>query len=351
MALFDVAELLEPISPEQPCGEDLEYDLEFAALEQAAQPVAEQQFGETVVEGQEPDWKEVCRKALGLFTRTKDFRVAVLLARGAIRSDGLGGFADVIAVVRGLVERYWQDSHPQLDPDDDNDPTIRVNTLTALCDQDACLQAVQEAPLVASTMLGKFSYRDYLVASGELTPRHDEQAVEMSAIEAAFLDAELDDVQELARLVDRAVEDTEALETRLTEEVGVGNAASFSPLAELLRKTSSVLQQQLQRRGVGGAEDESFEGLDSDSAEGATTARVAPDEVRTREDVVRLLDKICEYYLRNEPSSPVPLMLQRAKRVVTMDFMELLRDIAPTGVEEAETVVGAPDEGEEEPYE
>ena len=131
MAVLDVEQFLEPISPELPCGDDLEYDQEFGEMERAAQPVAEQQFGETVIEGQEPQWKQVRSKALGLLTRTKDLRVAVLLARAVVRTDGLAGFCEAIAVVRGLVQQYWEHVHPQLDPDDGLDPTIRVNTLKA----------------------------------------------------------------------------------------------------------------------------------------------------------------------------------------------------------------------------
>ena len=53
-----------------------------------------------------------------------------------------------------------------------------------------------------------------------------------------------------------------------------------------------------------------------------------------------MLDKICDYYQENEPSSPVPLLLKRAKRVATMTFLELLRELAPAGVEQAESLGG-----------
>ena len=92
MGVLDVDQLLEPVSEESPCGEDLEYDLEFGELERAAQPVADQQIGDTVVEGQEPDWRTVRDLASGLFQRTKDLRVAVLLARAVVHLDGLAGF-------------------------------------------------------------------------------------------------------------------------------------------------------------------------------------------------------------------------------------------------------------------
>ena len=62
--------------------------------------------------------------------------------------------------------------------------------------------------------------------------------------------------------------------------------------------------------------------------------------IRTREDVVRALDRICAYFESQEPSSPVPLLLRRARRLVSKDFMEILADIAPKGAEEAKLIGG-----------
>jgi len=68
-------------------------------------------------------------------------------------------------------------------------------------------------------------------------------------------------------------------------------------------------------------------------------------EIRSREDVVRVLDRLSEYFRKNEPSSPVPLLLQRAKRLVSKDFMEILRDLTPDGVSQAEKLGGVDNEG------
>jgi type VI secretion system protein ImpA len=62
--------------------------------------------------------------------------------------------------------------------------------------------------------------------------------------------------------------------------------------------------------------------------------------VTSRDEVVRQLDRLCEYYRRYEPSSPLPLLLQRAKRLVAKDFMEIIRDLTPSGLPEAESLRG-----------
>jgi type VI secretion system protein ImpA len=66
--------------------------------------------------------------------------------------------------------------------------------------------------------------------------------------------------------------------------------------------------------------------------------------VNSRQDVIRLLDKICAYYQRHEPSSPVPLLLNRARRLVDKNFMEILEDLAPEGLGQARQVGGIENE-------
>jgi type VI secretion system protein ImpA len=72
----------------------------------------------------------------------------------------------------------------------------------------------------------------------------------------------------------------------------------------------------------------------------AVAATGGGGEISTRDDVIRLLDRLCEYYGKFEPSSPIPLLLQRAKRLVAKDFMEIVRDMTPSGVAEAELLGG-----------
>ena len=63
-------------------------------------------------------------------------------------------------------------------------------------------------------------------------------------------------------------------------------------------------------------------------------------DVSTRDDVVAMLDKIISYYEQHEPSSPVPLLMQRAKRLVTMNFLELMKDLADKGLPQVEAITG-----------
>ena len=52
------------------------------------------------------------------------------------------------------------------------------------------------------------------------------------------------------------------------------------------------------------------------------------------------LDAVAEFFRRNEPSSPIPLFVERAKRLVSKDFLEVLADIAPDAVAQARAAGG-----------
>jgi type VI secretion system protein ImpA len=66
----------------------------------------------------------------------------------------------------------------------------------------------------------------------------------------------------------------------------------------------------------------------------------ADGDIHSRDDVARLLDRICEYYALEEPGSPVPMLLQRAKRLINMNFIELMSELSPQGSAEIGFLLG-----------
>ena len=129
MDAMNLDEWLRDTDVEPPCGPNLEYDESFMSLMNAAAGKPEQQYGDTVIPAQEPDWPVVHEQALQLAARTRDLRVAVWLARSGAHLSGLAGAVRGLQLAQGLLERHWQGLHPQLDALDNDDPTARVNAL------------------------------------------------------------------------------------------------------------------------------------------------------------------------------------------------------------------------------
>ena len=139
-----VSALLRSFGDDEPSGENLEYDPVFTEMELAAAPGEERQMGDSVLAAEEPDWREVAQKATAVLEQSHDIRAAVYLATAELAMRGLPGFADVTGYIRGCLEDYWDTCHPQLDADDDNDPTMRVNIVAGLCDSSSVLNAIRK---------------------------------------------------------------------------------------------------------------------------------------------------------------------------------------------------------------
>ena len=335
MSTIDVEALLREITPDAPSGENLEYDPLFLEMEQAAQGKPEQQMGDETIPAEAPNWEEAKKKALEIAPRSKDLRVGVYLIRALARTDGLPGLCDALKLLLGYVQQYWESVHPQLDAEDDNDPTMRVNALVALQDPEAVLSAVREAPLVQSKLAGAFSFKDVLVARGALPAAQDEEPPDQAMINGVFSECELGELQATAEACAGAREAVLAIEATVTERVGSTQAADLSALPALLGQMHEFLAEQLAARGVG------VEGGGAPAGGGEVEQRsAASGEIRSRDDVVRALDRIARYYEAHEPSSPVPLLMQRAKRLVHADFVELVKDLAPAGLPQVESLLG-----------
>ena len=75
---------------------------------------------------------------------------------------------------------------------------------------------------------------------------------------------------------------------------------------------------------------------------GSATGSIAiSGSIRSREDVVRMLDRICDYYSQVEPSSPVPLLLKRAQKMVKMNFVETMAELSLATVDSLRPSMGS----------
>jgi len=351
MSIIDIESILSEVVGDEPCGKDLEYDPDFISFETKVVGKPEQRIGDSYIPPEPPNWREVQQDAIALLNRTKDLRVAVHLTKALLNTTGFEGMSDGLAVVRGLIERYWDNFHPRLDPDDDNDPTMRVNILASLCDASSFVQVIRDTDIVNSRALGRFSLRDIDIAMGALSAQSDDdRTIDMATVDAAFMDADLDAVRSDFEAISQCHEHITQIDTYVTEKVGASGAMNLDELTSMFKHARQFIAERLARRGErdavsGEAAGTDVMGSESDSAtEAAVVSSVAtavPGKINSREDAMKALDRVCDYYTRCEPSSPVPLLLRRAKRLATKDFMGILRDMLPDGLSDASKIVGS----------
>jgi type VI secretion system protein ImpA len=353
---MDLTAFLEARMGEGPSGENLEYDHEFMQLQIAAQPGEEKQAGADIIAASEPDYRDVATRATAVLERAHDLRAAVMLAAAVLNTEGLSGFVEVLAYIRGCLERYWDTCHPQLDADDDNDPTMRINALQGLSDRAGVMAAsapvmvaLRRTPLTNSRNFGRFGLRDILIASGELTAADGQAGVDRATVAAAFADSgDLANGQTLDR-IKQAQDHVKAIEAVFSRQT-----PGYGPDLDELRRMLSVMA-----RHVGEHVSQAVEtGADNDAAsdQGGTSgpsARVATTlrraggavaaiqgSIETAEDARAALQQVIVFFQTYEPSSPVPLILERAKRLVGADFITIMKDMAPSGLDSVNMIGG-----------
>ncbi|MEJ2455378.1 MAG: type VI secretion system protein TssA [Candidatus Thiodiazotropha sp.] len=331
MDRIDLKQLLGTNSEDRPSGEDLEYDPLFGEMERAAKGREEQQIGDTVIAAEDPDWSELRARSLAVLERSKDLRAAVQLTRALIRTDGYAGLADGLCLIRGYLEAYWESLFPQPDPDDNNDQTIRLNTLLNLCDPLEFLVPISKLPLVSSGRSGRFSLRDIEIASGTLAHSDSEQRhYSLEQIEAAFRETDPVLLAATQALIHQSIEATSGIGEVIDGKLHASESLNLQPLCKLLQAAENELAN---RSWSNKPTDLSVDHERGNPDSTSVTSSVKPvsSAINNRDDVIYTLERICRYYALHEPSSPVPLLLQRAKRLVTMGFHEIVQDLAPDG--------------------
>lgn len=354
---LDVEALLQDVSPESPCGEDLSYDPDYSTIERAMAGSPERQVGDELLEAEEPEWRDVRDKCLNIFNRTKDLRIAVDLTLSLMQTEGMPGLRDGLALVAGLIEKHWDSFHPQLDPDDDNDPVERMNIIASLAPEGGFQdplrfpQRLLDVAICSSPQMGRFSIRDVMLAKGELSPTKDTELPDPAQIDAAFATADPEQMSSDASAIVAVDALIEKIESSLSERVDVISVPSLSKLGDPVKRILNILREKIplafgdeapaDPTGEAGAEGGSVES--SAASAGSAPAASLSGEITTRDDVIRALDKVTSYYSRYEPSSPVPLLVQRARRLVKKSFLEVIKDLTPDAMKQIKLIGGGED--------
>lgn len=332
MADFKVENFLTPISSGSPCGKSLEHDTNFLQLENAAKFIAERQMGETKIPEVVPDWKKVRDLAIKLLEQSRDIQVSMHLTCALLWTQGFAGFVQGLSLIQGLLDKYWEDVHPRQDPDDDY-PVLRINTLSALNDYKRVLAPLAQIKLTQSKA-GEFSWRTIESANNKSTSTHSSADIpDPKLIEAAFLDTALATLKQREQEVKQAIELSQGIVALIAEKSDSFHIPDLSPLINLLINIDKCLTEKIQQRTAS-------------AITSADSGPQAPEKhsisgIHSRDEVIHALDAICKYFERNEPSSPIPFLMLRAKKLLSMNFMDILRDMAPDAVNQAEKICGA----------
>lgn len=339
---IDLEALLRPLEGDNPAGPDLSYSSARHQIEEAFQvidagPTVALVDGELVAREDDAqggaDWRKIIKLILEEAALTRDLWLGVYLTRAGARAGDLELVGYGLDYTRGLLEQWWDQGWPSLEEDG---PIARATACAALAQGPSFLRPLMATALLKHNRHGAFTGADFVrfaAADG-----HSEDGY--GAFRAAVQDAPPEEMEAIRSRLSTMRESLAAIDEILT-----GHLGSASETFDGAYKALDAITRALTAFAAGETPALSSDNSDDPSggeppAAGAQPPGGGGGKIATRQDVVRALDAIIEFYRRSEPASPIPLVLRRARTWVTMDFLQVLEDIAPNATGEARTVLG-----------
>ncbi len=342
---FDLEALLAPVPGDAAVGIDLRTDATPQSLYYHLRDArAEARATERAMDADDtatavpPQWRTI--RDLGIDAiagKSKDLEIAAWLTEALLRCDGLIGFTAGVRLMTGLVDGFWDELLPLPDEDGIATRVGPVGGLNGVSGEGTLSQPLRKLTLFlrpdgAPLQFWQFEQSSDLAAV--VDPERRQQRIDAGTMpfDTVAAEAGAAGTASFAVLRDQtnaAREAWQALSDTLDARAGA-DAPPTSRVRELLEKISNAAAlfaggQAAAPPGDGAVAPSGG----ATSVVGFSDIAVAPGAVATREEALRSLAAIAEFFRRTEPLSPLAYTLQEAVRRARLSWPELLEEIVP----------------------
>jgi type VI secretion system protein ImpA len=344
---------LAPIAADDPSGRDLDYDPLFQKLLAAAEPGREEidgGDGRKLFVPRKRDFRQIRRDAQRLLEVSRDLRVLIILAEALAVTEGVSGLAAGLRLISRNLQDHWETLHPQLDEGERfsaDQAAERLNALRRLADPEGMLLELRRLPLVEMAGDGTVSLRALELALGESQPLPYEARPELSPLETALKATGPAALGEQVAALEAASTEIQTIDSVLAEQIGDPAALpDLSPLTSVIAKMRARLEPySAPPSSKGSSPAGSGETVvPSQRGEPVSPPMADTERLETRDGAVQALELVADYFRRQEPGSPVPLLLERAQRLAAMTFIEIIGELAPDSTAQLRGTLGVRDE-------
>jgi type VI secretion system protein ImpA len=350
--VLDLETLLAPLATGEGGGEDIRSDYSPTSLYQRIRTQRnDARAGERMIEGGDPDanpatvqaaWREVRKLGIEcLATKSKDFEIAAWMTEALVRLDGLKGLADGAELIAGLCRRYWETGHPRLDSEDGIEGRAApIGGLSGDAADGTLMATIRRYPLFSradGSPCDLFTWQRAQETAGIADKARREARLKSGVPDFEALQNEARASVPMLRAVGNDARAAAAawaeMDAALTEKFGA-DAPSTRRVAEALEAIIAI------STAIAGApapeavaeappQEEAMGGEAGAGAAGGMVMAGAPRALRTREDAIRQLEEIAEFFRKTEPHSPLAFTLDDAVRRARMPLIELLAEVLP----------------------
>ena len=349
---LEIEPLLSPISSDQPCGQDLSFSNEFHAIKIAKtqdDPLLDQ--GDWVAEPKQADWHFVEQKSIEILTgKSKDLRLLGWLLEAWSNLYGFEGTAKALELMHRTLNEYWTQLHPEIEEEDldqrlgllqgsinhliplikqvaiVNVPAFSLSDYEALLRQKNHLlkqvesytddanssQILEQFEQSLFNTSKSFQYQNYqhfsaILAEWSILKSVLDTLMGLDAPSFAAIDTQLENIHtSLKKLYKTDV---------FTQPVMATQTSESSAAATITTQALSFTQRKEQE-------------IDMNTVHPSKGFQVQPqNHLANREQAMRVLQEISDYFQANEPHSPVSYMLQKTIKWSQMPLHEWLNQV------------------------
>ncbi|MDO6384667.1 MULTISPECIES: type VI secretion system protein TssA [unclassified Uliginosibacterium] len=309
------------LSDTNPCGEDMSFSSEFDEIQEARReddPSIDQ--GEWVTSIKEADWKRAASVCQQLLTeRTKDLRLASWLTEALAKTHGISGMNHGLRAIDELVCRFWSDLHPQAE---DGDQEQRIGNIGWLITRG--VQLVRGFPVVqgkaARYTLGDLNAARALqsLLDRNQAPEDDgsAQRITLQQVRDAQRSSPRAFYEQTLAACTTCLNTLEQLGRNIDAHLGM-DGPSFTPLRSAIEAYAAEIERMARENGI--SAEASRQPLEASGGESlanetpsATQTSQSGGPLRSREQALKQLREVADFFRRTEPHSPVAYLADKA---------------------------------------
>ena len=347
-SVINLETLLAPISEDKPSGEYLRYSGIYDEISEARRADKDVSQGEWQTEVKYADFRKVISLAVPVLEKeTKDLQITAWLSEALVKEHGFVGLRDCLKLVNGLQENFWETLHPEID---EGDMEGRANALAWIELQTS--YALRQAKI---TGYNGYSFVDYEDSKKYDIPDNIESldSTEQARYNALRAEAEKENrvtankwraemaqtrrlfYEDLNFLIEECWAGYNELNRVIEEKFDRNQAPGLNNLKKSLDDVHTQIKKFLEEKRAeepDEATDEAVSGEAGTDGEGGAVVRVAgvmtpSGAIQSRQDALKRLGDIAEFFRKTEPHSPISYLLQRAVKWGNMPLVLWLQDV------------------------
>ncbi len=292
------------------------------------------------------EWRPVLEQVPpALKTSGKDLEFVAWLIEALCRLHGFEGLAFGFNLGAELIERYWQDLYPTPDPTDLSERLAPLIGLNGIESEGSLIQPIKAILISQGSSEEPFASWQYEQAlevdrldSEKQQKRFEAGAVSLEAVQLSIKETPADFYLKLNRDVDAAVSAFERLSSVMDSAMaGEPQPTSYisKTLAGCANHIKSIAKDILSQAAADDVDPEQEISTNKEEANVSpldiAAAACALEQLNSREQAIKNLDHIAEFFRKTEPHSPMSYAIEQVIRWSELSLPELLQELIVDG--------------------